>query len=151
MSDEHIYRLKQPELSPPPESIVTKPKVIDTTPESEKITKKESIDRPHSASYFNVPEWAELLTNPTIDVYGIKDKIIYIESKLMEKMASSGYKKNSESFNKILGDIEAYLHIDKITEEPFTRVTKVYNMLRTIERAKEAEAERRKRIEFLFL
>lgn len=151
MSEEHIHRLKQPELSPPPESLVPKQKAVETTPETEKKESKESVDRPHSATYFSVPEWAELLSNPTIDVYGMKDKVVYIEANLMDKMAKGGFKKDSESFNKILGDIETYLRIDKIVEEPFTRVTKVYNMLKTIERAKEVEEERKKRLEFLFL
>lgn len=146
MPENHEFKLKTPDLTPPPPKVKVTP-IEESTEVKEPVQKQESKDRPYSASYFDVPAWGELILNPEMDTFNLKEKSVYIDDFLSRKLTANGMKKDSETYSNLLSELETYLHLDRKLHEPIYRITKVFNMLKTIEHANEENERRRRYLE----
>ena len=113
---------------------------ISTTPITEKPHPKLE-DSPISVEYFGVEGWGEMLLEPNLDVYGVKDKIVQIENFLKHRLTELKAKDTPETRKQILEQLERSLKISDL-HKPHHRIDRVHSIIRYMD---EFDSERERR------
>lgn len=123
------YRLKEPVKEAPKDAakdpITT---ANESTPIKEEVPKS-SI--PDAVEYFGIEGWGQLLLEPKLDVYGLKDKVVYIDQFIKGRASELGLKGDRESYDSIMKELEGIIGTGKKTTQE-QRITRIYEVIKTM-------------------